>query len=116
LVQQGHPIFWFDDVTAHSPLFQAAQFTAAREWLPADSSTLHFTAISPLSGSEIVTAIQQANISKSLSADAIHNLQQSQNPTWEGLRKKGLQISSEKSGQVNRGDFAVWLLNQVKTR
>ncbi len=113
LVQQGHPIFWFDDVTTHSPFFQAAQLTAARALLPADPSSLRFMATSPLSGREIATALQQAGASNLLSANTLHNLQQTENPKWEDLRKDNLKISSQR-GPVNRGDFAVWLMGHVK--
>jgi hypothetical protein len=114
LVRQGHPIFWFDDVTAHSPLFQAAQFTAARSWLRADPSSLHFMADAPLTGGEIATALQQAGLSNLLNSQALSDLQKLEEPTWADLHKDGLPDSAE-AGQINRGTFAGWLLNQVKT-
>lgn len=115
LVHQGHPIFWFDDVTAHSPFFRAAQVTAARGWLVSDPSSLHFMAASPVTGSEIAAALRRSGLSSRLHTDALHNLQENKNPTWENLRSDGLTISS-KRGVITRGDFAVWLLDQSEIR
>ncbi|MEO7004783.1 MAG: FAD-dependent oxidoreductase [Acidobacteriaceae bacterium] len=108
LVLQGHPIFWFDDVTPYSPAFHGAQLSAAHGWLPADPSTLHFMPAAPLTGSDIVAAIQQAGLSKLLSAGASLSIQQAEHPTWSDLHKAGLDVPA-KAGSVTRGEFVTWL-------
>lgn len=108
LVLQGHPIFWFDDVTTVSPAFHGAQLAAARGWLPMDPTTMHFDAAAPITGGAIATAMQQAGLSKLLTADASQSIQQSEHPTWGDLQKAGLD-TPQKAGPVTRGDFATWL-------
>lgn len=112
LVRQGHPIFWFDDVTAHSPLFDAAQFTAARGWLPADASSLHFMAAASVTGSEAAAALQRADLLPGTNGKVIQKIA---SPTWEDFSKAGLPVSAG-HGTVKRGDFAVWLLAHGDTR
>jgi len=109
LVQQGQPIFWFDDVTLKSPWFQAAQLTAAYSWLQADPTSLHFGASNFLSGDEVVGAMKRANMAATLSGDALRTVQGLPFPTWQDLATAGLKISP-RVGRVQRGDFAVWLL------
>jgi hypothetical protein len=108
LVLQGHPIFWFDDVTPLSPAFHGAQLAAARGWLPVDPSTLHFMAAAPLTGRAIVAAIQQAGLSKLLSADVSLSIEQAKHPTWSDLRKAGLDVPA-KDEPVARGELVTWL-------
>ena len=108
LVLQGHPIFWFDDVTTLAPTFHGAQLAAARGWLPMDPTTMHFDAAAPITGGAIATAMQQAGLAKLLSADASQSIQQSEHPTWGDLHKAGLDVPV-KDGPVTRGDFATWL-------
>lgn len=112
LVQQGHPIFWFDDVTPVSDAFHGAQLSAARGWLPVDSSTLHFTTDAPLTGSVIATAIQQAGLSTMFDANASARIQQAEHPTWGDLHKAGMDVP-EKPGPVTRGGFAAWLFHST---
>jgi hypothetical protein len=106
LVRQGHPIFWFDDITPDSPFFDAAQFTAARGWLPADASSLHFMALAPVTGSEAAAALQRAGLLRAAGGNGFHG---TASLTWDELRNAGLPVSAG-HGVVNRGDFAVWLL------
>lgn len=114
LLRRGHPIFWFDDVDPGSTIFVAAQWTAARGWLPADSSTLHFAPMTPLSGRAIVDAMQWAGLADKLTAASVGALQQETSPTWEDLRKAGLKVPLQQ-GKVARGDFAIWLLRSTAT-
>jgi hypothetical protein len=109
LVQHGQPIFWFDDVTLKSAWFQAAQLTAAYSWISADPTSLHFGAGNFLSGEEVVSAMKRPNIVATLSRDALSTLQGLPSPTWQDLATVCLKISP-RVGRVQRGDFAVWLL------
>ena len=110
LLQQGHPVFWFDDVTPLSPLFHAAQLVSALEWLPVDPSSLHFMAGAPLTGREIVNAMQRAKVAALLNAGAQLSIENAGAPTWEDLRNAGVAVLAYR-GRVTRGDFAVWLFN-----
>ena len=109
LVQDGQPIFWFDDVTRQSPWFQAAQLAATYSWLQADSTSLHFGAAKFLSGAEIVGALKRSNLAATISSDALNTLQGLSSPTWRDVAAAGLKISL-RTGPVRRGDFADWLL------
>ncbi|HZY60876.1 MAG TPA: FAD-dependent oxidoreductase [Edaphobacter sp.] len=116
LVGQGHPIFWFDDVTLRSPYFQAAQFTAARGWLLADASSLHFMASAPVTGGDAENALQRAGLLPPGKSERLHGIEVL---TWGDLRKAGLPTSGASesgNGTVNRGDFAVWLLAHAQRR
>jgi hypothetical protein len=110
LVEQGHPIFWFDDITPLSPMFRGAQLSATRGWLSMDPASLHFAEGSLLTGSTIGAAMERAGVANLLSADALLRVKQAESPTWEDLRKAGLKTPA-KSGPVCRGDFAVWLFS-----
>lgn len=110
LVQQGHPIFWFDDVTPQSSIFRGAQLAAARGWLAVDSSTLHHGGSSILTGSAVVIALERAGVFKSLNGAALQNIQTSQAPTWEDLRMAGAN-TVRKRGQIGRDDFEAWLFD-----
>jgi hypothetical protein len=115
LLRHGHPIFWFDDVAPDSGFFVAAQLVSAREWLPADSSTLHFAPDSLLTGETILEAMKKAGLSGLLTPESIATIQGTSIPTWEALRAAGLKIpETEKTTEsVTRGEFANWLLSQV---
>lgn len=112
LVSQGHPIFWFDDVTAPSALFQAAQFTATQGWLAINSSTLHFMPTAPVTGPEAVDAIKRSGAARSLAPDALNRMRERGQIQWGDLRAVGLPVQAQ--GEVLRGDFAIWLFNQTK--
>ena len=109
LVQDGQPIFWFDDVALKSPWFQAAQLTAAYSWISPDPTSLHFAASSFLSGKELVGALKRANLADTFSSEALGILKGIPSPTWHDLASAGLK-SSPHTGLVQRGDFAVWLM------
>jgi hypothetical protein len=112
LLLRGHPVFWFDDVVPGSTLFIAAQWTSARGWLPADSSTLHFAPSALLSVSAILNAVQRAGLANKLTVATLRAIAGKTDPTWEDLRKAGLKVSPQ-HGSVTRGDFAVWLLRSA---
>lgn len=114
LVQQGHPIFWFDDLTSQSPFFRGAQVAAARGWLSIDPSSLHLLASSPLTGDEIASGIERAGSLKPLQVGDLQNIKKLQAPTWEGLGGAGLSVQA-KHGRVTRGDFANWLFDLTST-
>jgi hypothetical protein len=117
LLRHGHPIFWFDDVSAGSRFFVAAQLVSAREWLPADSSTLHFAPDSPLTGGTILAAMRKAGLSNRLAPDSFAAIQSASVTTWGALRTAGVEIHEtlETTGNVTRGEFANWLLSQAAT-
>lgn len=71
LVMQGHPIFWFDDVTPDSPFFAAAQLVAAQGWIPVDGKSLHFAPHDPLSGTEVLQALRASGIATHMSTLAL---------------------------------------------
>ena len=53
--------------------------------------------------------MKRANLAATLSSDALITLQGLPSPTWQDLATAGLKISP-RVGRVQRGDFAVWLL------
>jgi hypothetical protein len=108
LLQQGHPIFWFDDVGAESPFFNGSQMASARSWIPTDSSTLHFDANSVLSGDVVANALERAGISQRMPAGSLARIRAIKTPKWLDLRRAGLPVP-EGDGIISRGDFAVWL-------
>ncbi len=108
LVTQGHPIFWFDDVTPASPFFAAAQLAAARGWLPADRNSLHFAASVPLSGVEVVHALRKSGLAARMPAAMLQHLASLRSPTWKDLHQPP--PANTQSGPITRGAFAVWLM------
>jgi hypothetical protein len=113
LVQHGQPVFWFDDVTLKSPLFQAAQLTSAYSWLDANTMSLHFQSGNYLSGKEIVTALTRANLAGNASRNALSNLQKLTCPTWQDMIATGLKGFLQ-TGPIHRGDFTLWLLRATR--
>jgi hypothetical protein len=56
LVDQGHPIFWFDDVPVASPTFAALQLAAQNARITIDPATLHANPTAPATQAEIAAA------------------------------------------------------------
>jgi FAD dependent oxidoreductase len=108
LLQQGHPIFWFDDVGAESPLFKGSQMASAHSWIPTDSSTLHFDASAVLCGDVVANALERAGISQHMSAGSLTRIRAAKAPNWRDLRGAKLVVAAG-DRVITRGDFAVWL-------
>jgi hypothetical protein len=90
LLEQGHPIFWFDDVGVDSPFFKGSQLASAHSWIATDSSTLHFDPTAVLSGEAVANDLERAGI-RSLPFPAA-------------------------DGTISRGDFAMWMFNYPPAR
>jgi len=53
LVQEGHPIVWFDDVAIRDPNFPAMQMGGVSSWFKLDADSLHSGANQPASQEEL---------------------------------------------------------------
>jgi hypothetical protein len=108
LLQQGHPIFWFDDIGADSPFFKGSQLALARAWIAADSSTLHFDATKVLSGDAVANALERTGLSRRMAEGSLANIRAIKTPNWQDLRRAKLAVPAG-DGAISRGDFSVWL-------
>lgn len=96
LVQQRHPIFWYDDVPIHSDEFAALQMGASSGWWSIDDTTLHGGAATPLTPEEIRQATQ-LNVTVA---------------TWEELAKAGTSVGQRK-GAIQRAEFGTWMMGRA---
>jgi hypothetical protein len=102
LAQQGHPIFWFDDVPVGSPSFAALQLAGQNAWITLDPATLHAAPSSPASPEEIAAAI---HIKSSTVAPA------SQSTTWKAIAALGIKTPNLSDRPISRAELAQWLVH-----
>lgn len=117
LVQQGQPIFWFDDVLPSSDDFTAAQFLAAAGVLPQPGDSLHFSANAAVSGDDAALALERAAAAtgSSLSAGLVDRLRSMKSPlAWPALAAAG-HGAAHRQSPVRNGAFARWLLTWFET-
>ncbi|MDR3614599.1 MAG: FAD-dependent oxidoreductase [Candidatus Obscuribacterales bacterium] len=69
LIENGAPLFWFDDVPTSSPFFAAAQHAAQFDLLEIDSNTLHFNPEANVSQEELDRALTKLQIEKSTTVE-----------------------------------------------
>jgi hypothetical protein len=146
LVNQGAPIYWFDDLKVSDPAFSAAQFMAAKGIFGGNDRNLHFSPSSTTTRGEAVTALARllgierppsANIwSARLSDRALqeliadgywpgsiaaqenlnHPLMLSDLQDAAGKFQVGLPAESPGSRMVSRAAFAQWLMSAYMAR
>jgi FAD dependent oxidoreductase len=59
LVDQGAPIYWFDDLKVEDPSFRAAQFLAEKGIFGGNDRNLHFSPAAPATRHEAVIALER---------------------------------------------------------
>ncbi|MDE3178752.1 MAG: S-layer homology domain-containing protein, partial [Acidobacteriota bacterium] len=57
LLQQGDPIYWYDDLKPSSPSFTAAQFLAVKGIFGPDGKDLHFHPRDPVTREDLIIAL-----------------------------------------------------------
>ena len=107
LVRKGHPVFWYDDVAIHASGFAAMQMAGARQWWKPDAVTLHGNADAVLLGTDAAEALRGA-----VAASVLDAIGHKPELTWADLQSVGLNVGA-RSGGVNRGDFAAWMLQRM---
>lgn len=146
LVNQGAPIYWFDDLKISDPAFSAAQFLAAKGIFGGNDGNLHFLPAAPTTRAEALIALARlfgierplsANIwSTPLSGPSLQEL--IVNGYWprslaakadlnhllllsdlnDAARKLQVELPTESSasGAVSRAVFAKWLMGVYMAR
>jgi len=107
LINSGQPIYWFNDLTANSPGFAAAQ-TATLLGLIELGDDLSFRPQTPITASEADLALDRLKALGRLPAAQATPPAASAALCWETLRLAGLPVETGKSGPVLRIDFAEW--------
>ncbi len=59
LIEQGSPVFWFDDVATDHPFFAAIQFLSITAIMKASAESLHFRPEEPVSRAEAAAAFSR---------------------------------------------------------
>ena len=146
LVNQGAPIYWFDDLKVSDPAFSAAQFLAAKGIFGGNDRNLHFSPSSPTTRGDALIALARllgierppsTNIwstrlsglalqelvadcywprSEAAQADLNHLLLLSD--LQDAARKMQVELPSETqaSGTVSHAAFAKWLMRVYMAR
>lgn len=112
LVEQGQPIFWFDDVLPGTADYTAAQFLAATGILPQPSDSLHFSAQAAMPGEALAAALTRvaAATGTEMPAGLVKRLDEMPGPvSWAALAPAG-HGAAQRQGEVRNGEFARWLL------
>jgi len=108
LVEQGHPIFWYDDVPVTAPDFASMQMGGARQWWTSDPTTLHADETTAVQGSEAAAALKGLNPVKETSALAGMGQM-----TWADIRALGYDTGIH-GGIVRRREFADWMMERMR--
>lgn len=116
LVEQGQPIFWFDDVLPGAADYTAAQFLAATGILSQPSGSLHFSSGASVQGGEMAGALMRvaAATGTAMPAGLMERLRGMKGPVpWAALTPAG-HGAAQRQGEVRNGEFARWLLTWFK--
>ena len=107
LVQRGHPIFWYDDVSVAAPEFAAMQMGGVRHWWTLDPTTLHADQTATMHGGEASTALKEMNPTRN--SNTLSNME---HITWADLHTLGYDTGL-RAGVISRIDFAEWMLERT---
>jgi hypothetical protein len=108
LLEAGHPLVWFDDVSPEDAAFADIQWAALTGLMPPAPDSLHFRPHDPVTGAEAGAALR-----------ALAERVKSASRTAPGFAKMpALEWSqlgvSARAGKVLRTDFAHWLCAQLR--